>query len=64
MTDCDLDIRHQFTFILCSAGGSTQHQPCLCLTMPFMLVDFKQAVPLPAVPYEETPAWQPISSAQ
>lgn len=50
MTDCDLDIRHQFTFILCSAGGSTQHQPCLCLTMPFMLVDFKQAVPLPAVP--------------
>ena len=64
MTDCDLDIRHQFTFIFCSAGGGTQHQSNLYLTMPFVLVDFKQAVPLPAVPYEETSAWQPISSAQ
>ena len=45
MTDCDLDIRHQFTFILSPAGGGTQHQPSLGLTMPFMLVDFKQAVP-------------------
>ena len=64
MTDCVRNIRHSFTFILCPAGGGTQHQLCLCLTMPFMLVDFKQAVPSLAVPYEETSAWQPISSAQ